>query len=175
MYRPDQDTSQSRGVIPFHRPEPGHANGNLAGPPSVAVRNPTASIRPVTAGPRLLDRVRAALRLRHMSPRTEEAYIGWIRRFIVFHGRRHPDELGESDVTAFLSHLATNVHVAASTQNQALAALLFMYQQVLGRKLDWLAGVVHAKRPERLPVVLSRDEVAAVLGRMEGVAALMAP
>lgn len=174
MYRPDQDASQSRGVIPFHRPPFGHANGNSAGPPSIAVRNPTGSIRPVTAGPRLLDRVRAALRLRHMSPRNEEAYIGWIRRFIVFHGRRHPDELFEPDVTAFLSHLATKAHVAASTQNQALAALLFMYQQVLGRKLDWLAGVVHAKRPERLPVVLSRDEVAAVLGRMEGVAALMA-
>ena len=100
--------------------------------------------------------------------------MGWIRRFILFNGKRHPDEMGESEITAFLSHLATHGQVSASTQNQALAAILFLYRQVLGRELDWLAGIVHAKRPERLPVVLSRDEAAAVLARMQGVAALMA-
>ncbi len=108
-----------------------------------------------------------------MSPRTEEAYIGWIRRFILFHGKRHPDVMGEPEVTGFLSHLATHQHVSASTQNQALAALLFLYERVLGRELEWLGGVVHAKRPDRLPVVLSRDEAKAVLERMEGVASLM--
>ena len=100
--------------------------------------------------------------------------MGWIRRFILFNGKRHPDEMGESEITAFLSHLATHGQVSASTQNQALAAILFLYRQVLGRELDWLAGIVHAKRPERLPVVLSRDEAAAVLARMQGVPALMA-
>ncbi len=114
------------------------------------------------------------MRMRHMSARTEEAYVAWIRRFIFFHGKRHPDKMGESEITAFLSDLATNAHVAASTQNQALAALLFLYQRVLGRDLDWLANLVHAKRPERLPLVLSRGEVSAVLDRMGGVPALMA-
>jgi integron integrase len=113
------------------------------------------------------------MRTRHMSPRTEEAYIGWIRRFIIFHGKRHPVEMGEPEVTGFLSHLASHQHVSASTQNQALAAILFLYEHVLKRDLDWLAGVVHAKRPDRLPVVLSREEVKAVLERMEGVPALM--
>ena len=104
----------------------------------------------------------------------EEAYVGWVRRFVLFHPKRHPDQMGEVEITAFLSHLATEGHVAASTQNQALAALLFLYQQVLGRQVEWLAGVVHAKRPERLPLVLSREEVVAVLARMQGVPALMA-
>jgi len=111
---------------------------------------------------------------RHLSPRTEDAYIGWIRRFILFHDKRHPDQMGEPEITAFLSHLETHLRVAASTQNQALAALLFLYQRVLHRDVDWLSGIVHAKRPERLPVVLSRDEVAAVLQQMRGVPALMA-
>ncbi|MES1209758.1 MAG: integron integrase [Pseudomonadota bacterium] len=118
--------------------------------------------------------MRMAIRTRHLSPRTEEAYIGWLRRFILFHGKRHPDEMAEPEITAFLSHLATDAHVAASTQNQALAAILFLYQRVLGRELDWLSGMVHAKRPDRLPVVLSRDEVVALLGKMRGVSHLMA-
>jgi integron integrase len=109
-----------------------------------------------------------------MSPRTEDAYVAWIRRFILYHGKRHPNEMGEPEISSFLSHLATDQHVAASTQNQALAAILFLYQHVLERELDWLAGVVHAKRPDRLPVVLSRDEVKALLDQMEGVTALMA-
>src|SRR2546430_17232639 len=87
-------------------------------------------------GPRtLLGRLRAALRARHYSPRTEESYVGWVRRFVVFHGRRHPDQLGEAEVRAFLEHLAERVRVSASTQNQAVAALLFLYESVLGRRL----------------------------------------
>src|SRR5262245_25837705 len=117
--------------------------------------------------PRFLERVRAAARLRHLSRRTEQAYVGWIRRFILFHGKRHPSELGPTDVTAFLSALATHGRVASSTQNQALAALLFLYRVVLGREMPWLDDLVHAKRPSRLPVVLSRDEVAEVLSALE--------
>jgi hypothetical protein len=108
--------------------------------------------------PRLLDRVRAAARLRHLSRRTEKTYVHWIRRFVVFHGKRHPDEMGEPEVTRFLSALATEGRVSASTQNQALAALLFLYRVVLGRELAWLDEVVRAKRPARLPVVLLLPE-----------------
>jgi integron integrase len=124
--------------------------------------------------PRLLDRVRQAARLRHMSRRTEEAYVGWIRRFIVFHGRRHPTELGAEQVTAFLSALAMEQRVAASTQNQALAALVFLYREVLGVELPWLQGLVRAKTPRRLPVVLTRAEVESLLAHMDGVPRLMA-
>jgi integron integrase len=124
--------------------------------------------------PRLLDRVRAAIRLRHYSPRTEKAYAGWIRRFILFHGKRHPSEMGEAEISRFLSHLAVARKVSASTQNQALSALLFLYRDVLGRELPWMDGIVRAKRPLRLPVVLTRDEVAALLRGMSGVEHLMA-
>jgi hypothetical protein len=124
--------------------------------------------------PRLLDRVRTVLRTRHYSARTEEAYVHWIRRFIFFHDKRHPAELAEPDIERFLSALATERHVSASTQNQALAALLFLYGSVLERKLGWLENVVRAKRPERLPVVLTHAEVAAVLEAMEGVEKLCA-
>ena len=117
--------------------------------------------------PRLLDRVRAAIRLRHLSRRTEKAYVGWIRRFILFHGKRHPNELGETEMAAFLSALATRNQVSSSTQNQALAALLFLYRFVLGREVPWLDDVVRAKRPGRLPVVPSREEVAIVLGALD--------
>jgi len=122
----------------------------------------------------LLDRVRAILRARHYSRRTEESYLGWIRRYIHFHGRRHPGELGEPEITRFLSALATERQVSASTQNQALAALLFLYQTVLEREIAWLEGIVHAKRPERLPVVLSRGEISAVLAQMSGIEHLCA-
>ena len=118
--------------------------------------------------PRLLDRVRAALRARHYSYRTEQAYVGWIRRFILFHGKRHPKDMGDVEINAFLSHLATEGHVAASTQNQALAALLFLYQDVLAMRVPWLDCLVRARKPERLPVVLSRDEVRAVLAGVRG-------
>jgi integron integrase len=115
---------------------------------------------------RLLDQVRDAIRARHYSPRTEKAYVAWIRRFILFHGKRHPMELGELEIGAFLSSLATEAHVSASTQNQALAAILFLYQRVLQRELDWLGSLVHAKRPARLPVVLTREEVRALMGQL---------
>ena len=124
--------------------------------------------------PRLLDRVRAALRARHYSYRTEQAYVGWIRRFILFHGKRHPKDMGDVEINTFLSHLATEGHVAASTQNQALAALLFLYQDVLRMRVPWLECLVRARKPERLPVVLSRDEVRAVLARLDGTPRLVA-
>lgn len=119
--------------------------------------------------PRLLDRVREALRLRHYSPRTEEAYVAWIRRYILFHRKTHPVLLGEADVTAFLTHLAVTEQVCASTQNQALGALLFLYRHVLTRDLAGLDGIVRARQPERLPVVLSRGDVRAVLQLLPGV------
>jgi len=124
--------------------------------------------------PRFLDTVRAAARLRHLSRRTEKAYVGWIRRYILFHGKRHPRDLGAPEVTAFLSFLALKRHVSASTQNQALAALLFLYRDVLALELPWLDDVVRAKRPERLPVVLTRDEAAALLDALDGTPRLMA-
>jgi integrase len=119
--------------------------------------------------PRLLDRVRQALRARHLSRRTEEAYGAWIRRFIVFHDKRHPAEMGAPEVTKFLTSLAVDGQVAASTQNQALSALLFLYKEVLEVDLPWLDGIVRAKRPARLPVVLTRTEVRGVLQRLDGV------
>jgi integron integrase len=124
--------------------------------------------------PRLLDRVRAAIRARHYSRRTEDSYVAWVRRYIVFHGKRHPAEMGAPEVAAFLTALAVDGRVAASTQNQALSALLFLYRDVLEVDLPWLDGVVRAKRPVRLPVVLSRDEVRGVLQRLEGTPRLMA-
>ncbi len=124
---------------------------------------------PQPAAPRLLDRVRQAMRLRHMSRRTEDAYVGWIRRFILFHDKRHPDEMGAREVVAFLSDLAVRGGVAASTQNQALAGVLFLYRDVLGRELEGLDAAVRARRPERLPVVLSRAEVRRILVELTGV------
>jgi integron integrase len=129
---------------------------------------------PPCTPPRLLDQVRAALRLGHYSVKTEEAYVGWIRRFILFHGKRHPSEMGEPEVTAFLSHLATADGVSASTQNQALAALLFLYRHVVRRELADLSPVVHARMPQNLPVVLTRREVRAVLAQLHGVPWLVA-
>jgi integrase len=118
--------------------------------------------------PRLLDQVREALRLRHYSYRTEKQYVGWIRRFILFHGRRHPAELGGLEVESFLSHLASRRHVAAATQAQALASLLFLYKHVLRADLPWLSNVVRATRPRRIPVVLTRSEIRAVLACLTG-------
>ena len=124
--------------------------------------------------PRLLDRVRAALRARHYSRRTEGVYVAWIRRYILFHDKRHPTDMGAPEITRFLSSLAVEGNVAASPQNQALSALLFLYRDVLEVDLPWLDGIVRAKRPQRLPVVLTRDEVRAVLRRLEGAPRLMA-
>ena len=123
---------------------------------------------------RLMEDVRRKLRVKHYSLRTEQAYTGWIRRFILASGKRHPRELGGVEVEAFLSHLATEGEVAAGTQNQALSALLFLYRNVLAIDLPWMASVVRAKRPRRLPTVLSREEVARVLAVMDGRAALIA-
>jgi len=106
--------------------------------------------------------------------RTEELYLHWIRRFILFHRKRHPDEMGEEEIAAFLSHLAIDGHVAASTQNQAFSALLFLYQQVLDRKLDYLAGVERVKRPPKLPVVLTRKEAQLVIAHLPADYRLMA-
>ena len=124
--------------------------------------------------PRLLDRVRHALRTRHGSRRTEKAYVGWIRRYILFHDKRHPAEMGAAEVSKFLTSLAVDGNVAASTQNQALSALLFLYRHVLEQDLPWLDDVVRARRPARLPVVLTRDEVRAVLQALHGPPRLMA-
>lgn len=124
--------------------------------------------------PKLLDQVRTALRVRHRSLRTEEVYVGWVKRFIFFHGRRHPKEMGAKEVGDFLTALAVKNRVSASTQNQALAALLFLYKAVLGQDPGWIEDVVRARRPRRLPVVLSGAEVEALLGALEGVHWLMA-
>jgi integron integrase len=124
--------------------------------------------------PKLLDEVRRSLRVRHRSPRTEEAYVHWIRRFIVFHGKRHPRELGREAISSFLSHLAVERHVAASTQSQALAALIFLYKHVLGLPFEWLSDLERAKKPARLPIVLTRHEVALVLAQLNGAPKLMA-
>ncbi|MFO0801260.1 MAG: integron integrase [Gemmataceae bacterium] len=124
--------------------------------------------------PRLLDQVRHACRLRHYSIRTEDAYHDWAKRFVLFHGKRHPREMGAAEVTAFLTNLAVDGGVSASTQNQAFSALLFLYQAVLGADPGVIAGVVRANRPRRLPVVLTRPEVARVLGVMADPYRLMA-
>ena len=124
--------------------------------------------------PRLLDRVRQAIRARHYSPHTEKAYVGWIKRYIFFHGKRHPNEMGTAQVAGYLAALATRYHVSASTQNQAFSALLFLYREVLGLELVGLEDVVRAKRPTRLPQVLSRQEVAEILRHIDGTPWLMA-
>ena len=115
--------------------------------------------------PRLLDQVRELIRVRHQSIRTEQAYVQRIRRFILFHDRRHPLELGAGEVTAFLSNLAVKRNVVASIQNQALNAIRFLYRDVLKCTLQWLEGVQRAKKPQRLPVVLTCDEVRALLAQ----------
>jgi integrase-like protein len=123
--------------------------------------------------PRLLDRVRGEIRSRHYSRRTERAYVAWIRRYIVFHGKRHA-EMGAPEIRRFLTSLAVDRKVAASTQNQALSALLFLYRDVLHHDVPWLDDLVYAKRPQRLPVILTREEVRAILDAMHGVPRLMA-
>lgn len=116
--------------------------------------------------PRLLDSVRDAIRTRHYSPRTEESYVHWIKRYIFFHNKKHPSEMGETEITAFLSQLAVDKNVAASTQNQALSAILFLYKHVLTIELEWLHDVVRAKRPKKLPAVLTQRQVAILLDQL---------
>ena len=120
------------------------------------------------AKPRLLDEVRHRLRTLHYSYRTEQQYLGWIRRFILFSGRRHPATLGAAEIEAYLSHLATDRKVSASTQNQALSAILFLYQKVLKLELPWLDGITRARRSRYLPTVLTQAEVRAVLAKLDG-------
>lgn len=133
--------------------------GENAGVTGEVVRQP---------GPRLLDEVRRRLRFKHYSLRTEQAYLGWIRRFILANGKRHPRKMGGREVERFLSTLAMQGQVAAGTQNQALSALLFLYREVLEVELPWMENVVRAKRPQRVPTVLSRDEVQRLLAAMDG-------
>lgn len=124
--------------------------------------------------PKLLEQVRAKLRVKHYSIRTERAYLDWAKRYILFHGKKHPEKMGAQEVEAFLSHLAVEGNVAASTQNQAKSALLFLYREVLEIDLPWLDNVTKARVPQRLPVVLTHAEVKALLDRLEGTRWLMA-
>lgn len=142
----------------------------MSNPPS---HNP-AQVADSPRQPKLLERMRIHLRTRHYSIRTEEAYLDWARRFILFHGKRHPQDMGAAEVEAFLSHLAVDRQVSASTQNQAKAAILYLYRQVLGIELPWLEEVVQARRPQRLPVVLTPAEVRELLLHVEGTAGLIA-
>ncbi len=126
-------------------------------------------IKKADSPPRLLTLVHEAIRRKYYSRRTEEAYVHWIKRFIYFHGKRHPRDMGEAEVTAFLNDLASVRNVAGGTQNQALSALLFLYKEVLGKDLAWLDGLVRAKRPPRLPTVLTQAEAEALLAQLTGV------
>lgn len=132
-----------------------------------------ASYTPNKPPPKLLDQVRNCLRIKHYSIRTETQYLQWIKRFILFHGKKHPIQMGATEIEAFLTHLAVEGHVAASTQNQALSALLFLYKEVLVQNMPCLDNIVRAKRPQRLPVVLTRSEVRSVLARMKGIYGLI--
>src|SRR6266853_79690 len=127
--------------------------------------NPAGQSKPNV---RLIDQVRNVMRLKHYSLRTEGTYWDWIERFIRFHGMRHPSEMADAEVGAFLTHLARDGKVAASTQNQALSALLFLYKEVLKQEIGWLEGVERAKKPLRLPVVLTRDEVHTLFNHLHG-------
>jgi integron integrase len=144
--------------------------GVIDGGLSVATHSKAPAANPK---PKLLDQVRQAIRKRHYSDRTEKAYIHWIKRFIFFHDKRHPLDMGETEIGQFLSSLATDRRVSASTQNQALNALLFLYKEVLSKPVGLVAGVVRAKRPQRLPVVLTKDEVRSVIDHMTGLPRLM--
>jgi integron integrase len=145
------EISGCEGVMDFE-----HGSGDISG----------SGGRPES--PRLIDEVRRRLRFKHYSLRTEQAYVGWIRRFILANGKRHPRLLGGVEVEVFLSALAAERDVAASTQNQALSALLFLYREVLGIELAWMASIDRAKRPRKLPTVLSREEVSRLLAAMDG-------
>ncbi len=135
----------------------------------VQARHPHGS-RP----PRLLDQVREVIRMKRYSIRTEEAYVQWIKRFVLFHDKRHPRDMGPEEVRQFLTHLAVTRRVAASTQNQALSAILFLYKAVLQQDIGWIDEIVWAKKPKRLPVVLTREEVKAVLQHLSGQTWIMA-
>lgn len=156
-------------------PNPPDGPGGPAAPPPTpdhpGIPPPLDAPAPPT---RLLDQVRDRIRRLGMARRTEEAYVGWIRRFILASGKRHPRDMGGLEVEAFLTRLASRDNVAPATQNQALAALLFLYRDVLGQQLPWMESIQRAKKPARLPVVLTRDEVAALLGQLVGLHAVQA-
>ncbi len=124
--------------------------------------------------PKLLDQIRGRLRVKHYSIRTEQSYVDWVRRFVLFHDKRHPRDLGATEVEAFLTDLAVRRRVSASTQNQAKSAILFLYKEVIDKELPWLNGVVAARVSQRLPVILTVEEVNKVLGRLRGTSALVA-
>src|SRR2546427_2406323 len=130
--------------------------------------------QPAQQKPKLLDQVRETIRRKHYSIRTEEAYVDWIKRYIFFHQKRHPSEMGAREMEQFLNHLAGEKHVAASTQNQALSALVFLYREVLKQDFEWMDNLERAKKPERLPVVLTETEARHVLAHLEGRNWLMA-
>ncbi|MDZ4344613.1 MAG: integron integrase [Candidatus Binatia bacterium] len=135
---------------------------------------PAVSPAPNLPKPKLLDQVREAIRMRHYSPKTEDSYVHWIKRFIFFHNKRHPAEMAEPEIARFLSNLATESRVSGSTQNQALNALLFLYHQVLGKEIGYVNGVVRAKKAPRLPVVLTRGEIQALFNYLNGTEKIMA-
>ena len=137
---------------------------------SIIATSPLQTIR----HPKLLDRMREALRARHYSRRTEETYCHWVKRFVYFHEMRHPKDMAEPEINAFLTHLAVKEQVSASTQNQALCALLFLYRHVLGKEIGELGEVIRARKPRRLPVVMTREEVKAIIAQLKGDKWLMA-
>jgi len=124
--------------------------------------------------PKLLDQMRALLRTKHYSIRTEDSYLQWAKRYILFHGKRHPAALGAAEINEFLSHLAVERNVSSSTQNQALCAILFLYRDVLGDDVPWMENLVRAPRTRRLPTVLTRDEVRMLIAQMSGIPQLIA-
>jgi site-specific recombinase XerD len=136
--------------------------------------NTPIQTEPITQQPKLLEQVVAKMRVKHYSLRTEKTYVGWIKRFIWHHGKRHPKDMGVVEIEAFLTYLAVARNVSASTQNQAKSALLYLYKEVLAVELPWLDNVTQAKSPKRLPVVLTQAEVQAALSRMDGTMWLIA-
>src|SRR5438874_790283 len=135
---------------------------------------PIVPVASNTHKPKLLDQVRDVIRRKHYSIRTEQAYVDWIKSFIIYHNKRHPAEMADEEVAQFLTHLARDLNVTASTQNQALSALLFLYKQVLKQEIGWLEKVERAKKPAKLPVVLTRSEVKQIFIHLHGTPKLMA-
>src|SRR5712692_8266128 len=124
--------------------------------------------------PKLLNQVRERIRVKHYSYRTEQSYVQWIKQYIFFHNKKHPKDMGKQEVSAFLTHLAVDRRVSASTQNQALAAVLFLYREVLETDIGWIENIVRAKKSQRLPVVLTREEVRAVFANLDSTSRLIA-
>ena len=166
------DTPDALRVQPWIGPVRELALRPGKGPPTGAVRMSQAES--TGPGPKLLEQRRTALRSRHYSRRTEKACVMWARRFVRFHDLRHPAQLAEPEINAFLTHLAVEGHVSASTQNQALSALLFLYRHVLDREIGQLVDVIRARKPGRLPIVMTCDEIRAIIRHLSGEPLLMA-